>query len=76
MTPEGIHLNRLAVPLGLDMTFTVSDGEFGCFSDQNSSSKSRGRHSLFKELNFYMSELTPRKRKLYQRTRRTVLSVN
>jgi hypothetical protein len=47
----------------------ASDGEFRCFSDQNSSSKPRARHSLLKELNLVASDLTPRKRKLYDRIR-------
>ena len=47
-----------------------SDGEFRCFSDQNSSSKPTARRSLLKELNLAMSDLTPRKRKLYQTIRR------
>jgi hypothetical protein len=45
-------------------------GEYRCFSDQISSSRPTGRHSLLKELNLAMSDLTPRKRKLYQRIRR------
>jgi len=48
---------------------TASGGEFGCFSDQNSSSKTTARRSLLKELNLAMSDLTPRKRKFYQRIR-------
>jgi len=55
--------------LSLDSS-TASDREFGCFGDQNSSSKPRPRHSLLKELNLAMSDLTPRKRKLYQRIQR------
>jgi hypothetical protein len=47
----------------------ASDGEFRCFSGQNSSSKPRARHSLLKELNLAASDLTPRKRKLYDRIR-------
>jgi hypothetical protein len=49
---------------------TASDREFRCFSDQNSSSKPRTGRSLLKELNLAKSDLTPRKRKLYQRIRR------
>ena len=55
--------------LSLDFS-TASDGEFGCFSDQNSSSKPRKRRSLLKELNLTKSDLTSGKRKLYQRIRR------
>jgi hypothetical protein len=55
-----------SVSLSLDSC----DGEFGCFSDQNSSSKPTARRSLLKELNLAMSDLTPRKRKLYQRIQR------
>ena len=58
-----------SLSLSLDSS-TASDGEFGCFSDQNSSSKPRTRRSLLKELNLAKSDLTPRKRKLYQRIRR------
>ena len=47
-----------------------SGGKFRCFSDQNSSSKPRVRHSLLKELNLAMSDLTQRKWKLYHRIRR------
>jgi hypothetical protein len=43
----------------------ASDGEFRCFTDQNSSSKPRARKSLLKELNLAVSDLTPRKQKLY-----------
>jgi hypothetical protein len=48
----------------------ASDGEFRCFSDQNSSSKPRAIHLLLKELNLAASDLTPRKQKLYYRIRR------
>jgi hypothetical protein len=51
--------------LSLDSS-TASDGEFGCFIDQNSSSKPTAGHSLLKELILAMSDLTPRKWKLYQ----------
>jgi hypothetical protein len=45
----------------------ASDGELGRTSHQSSSSKPRARHPLLKELNFAsLSELTPRKRKLYE----------
>ena len=54
----------------LSLSLDSSDGEFGCFSDQNSSSKPTARRSLLKELNLAMSDLTPRKRKLYRRIRR------
>jgi hypothetical protein len=48
----------------------ASDGELGHTSHQNSSSKPRARHSLLKELNLAsLSELTPRKRKLYEHIR-------
>jgi hypothetical protein len=53
----------------LSLSLGSSDGEFGCFSDQNSSSKPTARRSLLKELNLALSDLTPRKRKLYQRIR-------
>jgi len=53
----------------LSLSLDSSDGEFGCFSDQNSSSKPTARRSLLKELNLALSDLTPRKRKLYQRIR-------
>jgi len=43
----------------------ASDGEYRCFNDQNSSSKPTARHSLFKELNLAVSDLTPIKLKLY-----------
>jgi hypothetical protein len=44
----------------------ASDGELGHVNHQSSSSKPRARHSLLKELNLAScSELTPRKRKLY-----------
>jgi hypothetical protein len=58
-----------SLSLSLDSS-TTSDGEFGCFSDQNSSSKPTARRSLLRELNLALSDLTPRKRKLYQRIRR------
>jgi hypothetical protein len=41
----------------------ASDGEFMCFSDQNSSLKPRARHSLLQELNLATSDLTPREKK-------------
>jgi hypothetical protein len=48
----------------------ASDGEFGHTIRQSSSSKPRARHSLLKELNFAsLSELTPRRRKLYEHIR-------
>jgi hypothetical protein len=48
----------------------ASDGELGHISRQSSSSKSRARHSLLKELNLAsLSKLTPRKRKLYEHIR-------
>jgi len=37
------------------------------FNDQNYSSKPRARHSPLRELKLVMSDLTPRKRKLYHR---------
>ena len=46
--------------LSLDSS-TASDGEFGCFSEQNSSSKPTARCSLLKEPNLAMAGLTPRK---------------
>ena len=49
-----------SLSLSLDSS-TASDGGFGCFSDQNSSLKPTARHSLLKELNLAMSDLTPRK---------------
>jgi hypothetical protein len=52
------------------LSLDASDGEFRCFSDQNSSSKPGARHSLLKELNLATSDLTPRKRKLYNKIRR------
>jgi hypothetical protein len=58
-----------SLSISLDSS-TASDKEFGCFSDQNSSSKPRTRRSLLKELHLAMSDLTPRKWKLYQRIRR------
>ena len=58
-----------SLSLSLDSS-TASDGEFGCFSDQNSSSKPRARRSLLKELHSALSDLTPRERKLYQTIRR------
>ena len=58
-----------SLSLSLDSS-TASDGEFRCFSDQNSSSKPTARRSLLRELNLAMSDLTPRQRKLYQRIRR------
>jgi hypothetical protein len=48
----------------------ASDGEFRCLSDQNSSLKPGARLSLLKELNLAVSDLTPRKQKLYYRIRR------
>jgi len=54
----------------LSLSLDSSDGEFGCFSDKNSSSKPTARRSLLKELNLALSDLTPRKRKLYERIRR------
>ena len=54
----------------LSLSLFSSDGEFRCFSDQNSSSKPIARRSLLKELNLVMSDLKPRKWKLYQRIRR------
>jgi hypothetical protein len=54
----------------LSLSLDSSDEEFGCFSDQNSSSKPTARRSLLKELNLARSDLTPRKRKLYDRIRR------
>jgi len=54
-----------------DTSFSLSldafDGDYGCFNDKNSSSKPRARHSLLKELNLVMSDLTPRKRRLFHR---------
>jgi hypothetical protein len=72
--PEQAAANLFSVedtslPRSLDFA-TASDGEFGCFSDQNSSSKPRTRRSLLKELHLAKSDLTPRKQKLYQRIRR------
>jgi hypothetical protein len=58
-----------SLSLRLDSS-TVSDGEFGWYSDQNSSSKPTARRSLLRELNLAKSDLTSRKRKLYQRIRR------
>ena len=58
-----------SLSLSLDSS-TASDGEFRCFSDQNSSSKPRARRSLLKELHSALSDLTPRERKLYQTIRR------
>ena len=46
VTPEGIHYTSLS------LSFDSSDGEFGCFSDQSSSSKPTARHSLLKEINY------------------------
>ena len=57
-----------SLSLSLDSS-TASDGEFMCFSDQNSSSEPITRHSVLKELDLAMSGLTPRKRKLCQRIR-------
>jgi hypothetical protein len=62
-------LEDTSLSLSLDSS-TASDGEFGCFSSQNSSSKPRTRRSLLKELNLAKSDLIPRKRKLYQRIRK------
>jgi hypothetical protein len=46
----------------------ASDRELRCISHPNSSSKPRARHSLLKQLNLAtVAELTPRKRKLYER---------
>jgi hypothetical protein len=43
-----------------------SDGELGHIGRHSSSSKPRARHSLLKELNLaFLSELTLRKRKVY-----------
>jgi hypothetical protein len=43
------------------------DGKLGHINCQSSSSKPRARHSLVKELNLAsLSELTPRRRKLYE----------
>jgi hypothetical protein len=39
---------------------TASDGEFGCFSDQNSSSKPRTRRSLLMKLHLAKSDDTQR----------------
>jgi hypothetical protein len=39
----------------LSLSLDSSDGGFGCFSDQNSSSKPTARRSLLKELNLAMS---------------------
>ena len=39
---------------------TASDGEFRCFSDQNSSSKPTARRSLLQELNLALPDLTPK----------------
>ena len=50
----------------LPLSLHSSDGEF---SDQNSSLKPTARRSLLKELNLALSDLTPRKRTLYQRIR-------
>jgi hypothetical protein len=48
----------------------ASDGELGHVSRQSSSSKPRGRRSLLKDLNLAsISELTPRKKKLYKHIR-------
>jgi len=58
-----------SLPLSLDSA-TASDGEFRCFSDQNSSSKCRTRRSLLKELHLAKSDLTPREQNLYQKIRR------
>jgi len=44
-----------------------SDWEYRCSNDPTSSSEHRERHSLLKELNLVMSDLTPRKWKLYHR---------
>jgi hypothetical protein len=49
------------------LSLDASEGEFSCFSDQNSSSKPRARHSVLEELNLAMSDLTTRKQKLYHR---------
>jgi hypothetical protein len=47
-------------------------------NDKNSSSKPRERHSLLKEFNLAMLDLTPRKLKIYHRiaNKRTVSLVN
>ena len=58
-----------SLSFGLESS-TASDGEFGCFSDQISSSKPKARRSLLKEINLEMSDLTPKNRKIYQRLRR------
>jgi len=65
-TANIFYVEDTSLSLSLDSS-TASDGEFGCFSGQNSSSKPTARRSLLKELNLAMSDLTPRKRKLYQR---------
>ena len=57
-------------------TFTASDGEFGCFSDQNCSSKPTAGRSLLRELNLATSDLTQRKQNLYQRIRRKESSLS
>ena len=42
--------------ISFSLSLDAYDGEFRCFSDQNSSSKPRARHSLLKELNLAMSD--------------------
>jgi hypothetical protein len=72
--PTQAAANILSVedtPLSFSLDFsTASLGEFGCFSDQNSSLKPIAANSLLKEFNLAVSDLTPRKVKLYQRIRR------
>jgi hypothetical protein len=62
-------VEETSLSLSLDST-TASDGEFVCFSDKNSSSKPTAKRSLLRKFNFAMSDLTPRKRKLYRIIRR------
>ena len=70
------YVEETSLSLSLDSS-TASDEEFRCFSDQNSSSKPTARRSLLRDLNLAMSDLTPRKRKLYRIIRRKrVPSVN
>ena len=58
-----------SLSLSLDVS-TVSDGEFRCFSDQNSSSWPKERRSLLREINLAMSVMKRIKGKLYHGIRR------
>jgi hypothetical protein len=64
--PNNFTVKEISFSLS-SVHLNASDGEFGYISYQSSSSKHRARHSLLKELNLAsFSELTPRKRKLYE----------